>query len=411
MKVLIIGSGGREHAICWALSKSPKLTKLYCAPGNAGTAQVAQNVDIAAKDFDALINFAKSNAIDLAFCPMDEPLIMGIADEFKDAGINFFGPSKLAAEIEGSKAYAKGFMAKYGIPTAAYATFTDCHKAIDHARGAAYPLVVKASGNALGKGVIICENFEAARAAITDILVEGRYGVQSSIVIEEFLQGDECSMLAFCDGDKLAFWPSAKDYKRAHDGDKGPMTGGLGIISPMGKYTADMHKLCDERIYQPTIKGLQKEGRPFVGVLYFGLILTASGPYVIEYNCRPGDPETQALLPLLETDLLSIICSCLDNLDKLQIKWKNNSTAAVVMASSGYPNEYSTGHTISLPKPDVGIQLFHSGTKLEGEKLVTSGGRVLCVVAVDDDIGLARKKAYQTAKSIDFNGAYYRNDI
>ncbi|MCL2377141.1 MAG: phosphoribosylamine--glycine ligase [Defluviitaleaceae bacterium] len=414
MKILVIGSGGREHAFCWALSKSKKATKIYCAPGNAGTAQVAQNVDIGTFDFDGLIAFAKAEGIDLSVCPMDAPLVAGIVDAFQVAGLRIFGPSKAAAEIEGSKAYSKDFMRKYNIPTAEYGVFNSLNAAMAHCETSKFPLVIKTDGLAAGKGVIICLNMADADEALHAIFTDKKFGASGEkVVIEEFLDGVECSVLAFCDGTSVVPMPGAKDHKAIYDGDLGPNTGGMGVITPNPQYNEEIATHCMEEIFLPTMEGMRKEGRPFVGVLFFGLMLTSDGPKLLEYNCRPGDPETQALLPLLETDLLDITQACMDgNLDKLEILWKDNATCCVMAASGGYPEHFETKYPISgLENINNGVLIFHSGTKYVDGKLITAGGRVLCVVAMAKNLQEAGKIAYEAIENIHFNDIYYRKDI
>jgi len=415
MKILVVGGGGREHAFCWALSKSPNVRRIYCAPGNAGTAQVAQNVDIKNTDFAGLIDFAKSECIDLTICPMDEPLVKGIVDDFAEAGLLIFGPSKAAAQIEGSKVYARDFMLRYNIPTMARETFDNYQDAMAYASAQTrFPLWIKTDGLAAGKGAIGCYNMEEVESALREILVDRRFGDSGNkVVIEEHLDGVECSVLTFCDGVTVVPMPGAMDHKAIYDGNKGPNTGGMGIITPNPHYDEKMAKQCMEEIFLPTMAGLRQDGREFVGVLFFGLMLTADGPKVLEYNCRPGDPETQALLPLLDTDLLEIITACLDkNLDNLEIKWKDSAICCVMAASGGYPGDYETGRPISGLK-DFGedILVFHSGTKCVGEDIVTSGGRVLCISAMDADLAQAKAKAYAALSNIRFDDMHFRNDI
>ncbi|MDR2183430.1 MAG: phosphoribosylamine--glycine ligase [Clostridiales bacterium] len=414
MRILVIGGGGREHAICWALAKSKRVTRVYCAPGNAGTAQVAQNVDIGSTDTAELIAFAKNVGADMTICPMEEPLVAGIVDDFTAAGLLIFGPTKAAAEIEGSKVYSKDFMRRYNIPTAEYGAFDSFRSAMAHCAAAKFPLVVKVDGLAAGKGVIICQNMEAAEKALLDIFENKKFGAAGdSVVIEEYLDGVECSVLAFCDGKTLVPMPGAKDHKAAYDKDMGPNTGGMGVVTPNPYYNEETSKECMEKIFLPTMEGLRKDGREFVGVLFFGLMLTAEGPKLLEYNCRPGDPEIQALLPLLETDLVNIILACLDrNLDNMEIIWKNNAICCVMAASEGYPGEYSTGYPI-WGLDDIGkdVLIFHSGTKKVEDKIVTAGGRVFCVTASADNLEAARAAAYDSLKNMHFSGMRYRADI
>ncbi|MCL2397863.1 MAG: phosphoribosylamine--glycine ligase [Defluviitaleaceae bacterium] len=413
MKILVVGGGGREHAICWALAKSPKIQQIYCAPGNGGTAQVAQNIPIVNTDFDGLIKFAKETAIDLTICPMDDPLVAGIVDAFQAAGLRIFGPTKAAAHIEGSKVYAKAFMQKYGIPTAEYAAFDSLAEANEYITGAKLPFVIKTDGLAAGKGVIICHTLDEARQALHEIFVDGRFGASGQqVVIEEFLTGVECSVLAFCDGRTIVPMPGAKDHKAAYDGDTGPNTGGMGVLAPNPYYTERIAKECMEKLFIPTIDGLRAEGREFVGVMFFGLMITADGVKMLEYNCRPGDPETQALLPLLETDLLDIILACMDKkLDTMDVNWKNNAVCCVIAASGGYPGNYQTGYPISGLGSTGGVLIFHSGTKAVDGNVVTNGGRVLSVVATADFAPAARSAAYNAMAGLNFRDMYYRKDI
>ena len=414
MKILVIGGGGREHAICWSLAKSRRVTRIYCAPGNVGTAQVAQNVDIKPDDTQELIAFAKNVGIDLAVCPMEDPLVAGIVDDFTAAGLLIFGPSKAAAEIEGSKVYSKDFMRRYNIPTAEYGVFDSFIDAMAHCAVAKLPLVIKVDGLAAGKGVIICQNMESVERALKNIFHDKKFGAAGEkVIIEEYLEGKECSVLAFCDGKTVVPMPGAKDHKAAYDHDMGPNTGGMGVIVPNPYYKEETAKECMEKIFMPTMEGMRKDGREFVGVLFFGLMLTADGPKLLEYNCRPGDPETQALLPLLETDLLDIMLACLDrNLDNMEIIWKNNAICCVMTASGGYPGEYAVGHPVSgLDNIDENVLIFHSGTKQDGGKIVTSGGRVLCLLVSAENLEAARAAVYESLKSVHFSDMHFRKDI
>jgi len=415
MKILVVGSGAREHAICWALSNSPKVRKVYCAPGNAGTATVAQNVDIATVDFPELIAFAKNVAIDITICPMDEPLVNGIVDAFTDVGLKIYGPSSVAAHIEGSKAWAKMFMDKYEIPTMEREVFSNFPDALAYAAQSHFPIWVKVDGLAAGKGAIVCCNVEMAERELKAIFVDKQFGdAGSKVVIEEHITGVECSVLAFCDGENIVPMPGVMDHKAAYDGDIGPNTGGMGAITPNPYYTKEIAAECMQTIYLPTIRGMKEEGREFTGVLFFGLMITAGGPKVLEFNCRPGDPETQTLLPLLETDLFDIIQASLDkNLDKLQIKWKNNAVCCVVLASGGYPASYRTGHNISgLHITPANVNFFHAGTKLgDHDNVITNGGRVISVVAEGIDHHEARTRAYNSINNIRFRDMQYRKDI
>lgn len=417
MDILIVGGGGREHAIAAALAKSPKVNKLYCAPGNGGISALAECFPVKATDVDGIVELAKKLRPDYVFVAPDDPLVMGMVDKLNEAGFRTFGPRANAAIIEGSKAFSKGLMKKYGIPTAEYETFTDEDKAVAYIQAKnSYPAVIKADGLALGKGVVIAQNFEEAKAAVHSMLVDGKFGKSGSeIVIEEFMDGVEATVLAFTDGKTVKPMISSMDHKRAYDNDKGLNTGGMGTIAPNPRYTDDMAKTAMEKIFVPTIKAMEAEGRPFKGCLYFGLMLTANGPKVVEYNCRFGDPETQVVLPLLETDLVDIMEAIWEErLDKLDIKWSKKSCACVVMASGGYPEKYETGKPIS-GLDDKGqsplAYIYHAGTKLENGKYLTSGGRVLGVTSTADDLKSALAAAYKAVGSISFEKAHYRKDI
>jgi len=416
MKILIVGGGGREHAICWALAKSPKVTKIYCAPGNAGTLKLAQNIDIPTTDFKELIAFAKNVGIDLTICPMDEPLVKGIVDEFTKAGLSIFGPNKSAAHIEGSKAFSCDFMIKYNIPTYGRAVCDNLESAMVHCANSKFPLWIKADGLAAGKGALSCQNMEVADRTLEKIFKEKIFGDSGNkVVIEEHVEGFECSVLAFCDGENIIPMLPAMDYKSIGEGNYGLNTGGMGSIVPNPHYTQEIANRCMQEIFIPTIRGMKQENREFVGIMFFGLMLTADGPKVIEYNCRPGDPETQSILPMLETDLLDIIQACMNkSLDKIQIKWKNNAVCCVVVASGGYPEAYKTGHPIiGLSQGSANIRLFHSGTKKDpqSENILTNGGRVISIVAEGGDIDEARQRAYDAVSVIRFRDMYYRKDI
>ena len=416
MKILVVGSGGREHAIVWKLKQSPKADKIYCAPGNAGIAQDAQCVPIGAMEIDKLVDFAKKEGIDFTVIGMDDPLVAGVVDAFEKEGLRVFGPRKNAAIVEGSKAFSKELMKKYGIPTAKYETFSDYEKAKSYVLGHDVPLVVKADGLALGKGVIICNTHEEAVAALDEIMVDKKFGKSgNTVVIEEFLTGPEVSVLSFCDGKTVVPMVSAQDHKRAFDNDEGLNTGGMGTFSPSRIYTKEINDECMEKIFKPTVAALANEGRPFVGVLYFGLMLTKDGMKVIEYNARFGDPETQVILPRLKSDLLEIMESCVDGtLDKMEIEWYNNAAVCVVEASGGYPVSYDKGYVITglgeAAKRDD-IIVFHAGTALKDGKLVTNGGRVLGITGIGKDIDEARKKAYEGVDIVDFEKKHFRHDI
>lgn len=417
MKILMIGSGGREHALIKKLLESPKVEKIYCAPGNGGIACDAENVNISAMDIEGVVNFSKENKIDLVFVAPDDPLAAGMVDALEAEGIRAFGPKKAAAEIEASKVFSKNLMKKYGIPTADYQVFDNSKDAIDYVvNNNMAPVVVKADGLALGKGVLICQTVEDAKAAIHSIMDDKKFGESGSrVVIEEFLTGPEVSVLSFTDGKCVKPMVSSKDHKRALDGDKGLNTGGMGTISPNPYYTDEMAEICRKTIFEPTIEAMNKEGRTFKGCLYFGLMLTPKGPKVIEYNARFGDPETQVVLPRLETDLVDICEAVIDGtLGDLDIKWKKGAAACVVMASGGYPESYKKGIEMSGLDEKGGVEgaiVYHAGTKLENGKFYTNGGRVLGVTAVDDTLEGALKKAYEAVEKISFEGAHYRKDI
>lgn len=417
MKILMIGSGGREHALIKKLLESPKVEKIYCAPGNGGIACDAENVNISAMDIEDVVNFSKENKIDLVFVAPDDPLAAGMVDALEAEGIRAFGPKKAAAEIEASKVFSKNLMKKYGIPTADYQVFDNSKDALDYVvNNNMAPVVVKADGLALGKGVLICQTVEDAKAAIHSIMDDKKFGESGSrVVIEEFLTGPEVSVLSFTDGKCVKPMVSSKDHKRALDGDKGLNTGGMGTISPNPYYTDEMAEICRKTIFEPTIEAMNKEGRTFKGCLYFGLMLTPKGPKVIEYNARFGDPETQVVLPRLETDLVDICEAVIDGtLGDLDIKWKKGAAACVVMASGGYPESYKKGIEMSGLDEKGGVEgaiVYHAGTKLENGKFYTNGGRVLGVTAVDDTLEGALKKAYEAVEKISFEGAHYRKDI
>ena len=410
MKVMVVGGGGREHAIIKKIKENPIVETIYALPGNGGIAADAVCVDIGAKDIDGMVDFAVKNSIDFAIVAPDDPLVLGAVDALRAKGIKTFGPDKKAAIIEGSKAFSKELMKKYNIPTAAYETFDDMEKALEYIKTCPLPIVVKADGLALGKGVTIAETREVAIDAVRAAMEDKVFGASGDkIVIEEFLTGPEVSVLSFTDGKTVVPMVSSMDHKRALDGDKGPNTGGMGTIAPNPYYTEDIAKICMETIFKPTIEALNKEGRPFSGCLYFGLMLTADGPKVIEYNCRFGDPETQVVLPLLESDLLDIMLKIYDGkLSDAEVKFKDQCAACVVMASNGYPKKYDTGFEITMPKDK---NIYVAGAKLNGGKLETSGGRVLGVTETAPTLGEAIDKAYAVVDTIDFANAYYRKDI
>ena len=417
MKVLLVGGGGREHAIATALVRSSRVDKLYCAPGNAGIARIAECVPIGVMEFDRLTAFAKEKDIDLTVISMDDPLCAGIADAFEAAGLRVFGTRKNAAIIEGSKAFSKDLMKKYGIPTAAYEIFDDAEKALAYLETSRYPIVLKASGLALGKGILICEDREQARAGIAELMVDKKFGAAGDkIVIEEFMTGREVSALAFVDGKHYKLMTSSQDHKRIGDGDTGLNTGGMGTFSPSPFYTEEVHRFCEEHIYQKTVDAMAAEGRPFTGVLYFGLMLTQDGPKVLEYNTRFGDPETQVVLPRMKTDIVDVMDACIDGtLDQIDLEFYDNAAVCVVLASGGYPQSYEKGKVITgLERFDNadGYYCFHAGTKFDDNgNVVTSGGRVLGVTAVGPTLKEARAAAYEAAGWIHFDGQYMRHDI
>ena len=416
MKILVVGGGGREHAIVKKLAQSKKNPKIYVAPGNAGTEDIATNVAISVMDFDALINFAKKEKIDLTVVGMDDPLVGGIVDRFEAEGLRVFGPRKNAAILEGSKAFSKDLMKKYGIPTAAYENFNDPQKAIKYLETANYPIVLKADGLALGKGVLICKTFEEAKSGIEELMIDKSFGdAGNTIVIEEFLQGREVSVLSFVDGTHYALMTSAQDHKRAKDGDEGLNTGGMGTFSPSPFYTEEVDRYCKENIYQKTVDAMRAEGREFKGIIFYGLMLTKSGVKVLEYNARFGDPETQVVLPRMENDIIDVFEACIDGcLDKIDLKFEDNAAVCVVLASDGYPLKYEKGKKITGLENFEGktdIFAFHAGTKKVNGDVVTNGGRVLGVTAKAPTLKEARDKAYEATKLIDFENKYMRNDI
>lgn len=417
MKFLVVGSGGREHALIMKLNESKKVSKLYCAPGNAGISKYAECFPVKATDIDGMVELAKKLEVDMVVVAPDDPLVLGMVDALNDAGIKTFGPNALAAAIEGSKVFSKNLMKKYNIPTATYEVFTDADKAIEYIKAQnSYPTVIKADGLALGKGVIIAENFEQAVDAVNSIMSDKIFGDSGNqIVIEEFLTGPEVSVLSFCDGKTVVPMISSMDHKRALDDDKGLNTGGMGTIAPNPFYTDDIAQVCMETIFKPTVKAMEAEGRPFKGCLYFGLMLTPKGPKVIEYNCRFGDPETQVVLPLLDTDIVDIFEAIwAGTLDNLEIKWKNEAAACVIMASGGYPKKYATGFEIKGLNDNGQVDggfVYHAGTKLEDDKIVTAGGRVLGVTCTGDNLKTALEKSYSIVEKINFENVHYRKDI
>ena len=417
MKVLVIGSGGREHAVIRKLAENKEITHLYCAPGNGGIRAQAQTVDIAATDVEKMVDFAKREAIDFVVVTPDDPLVLGMADAMEAAGIPAFGPSRAAARIEGSKVFAKNLMKKYGIPTADYAVFSDPAAALDDIRQRnRFPAVIKADGLALGKGVVIAQDLDEARAALHSIMEEKVFGRSGSqVVVEEFLTGKEVSVLAFTDGHVVRPMVSSMDHKRAYDNDEGPNTGGMGTIAPSPYYTPEVAERCMQEIFLPTIEAMNKEGCPFRGCLYFGLILTADGPRVIEYNCRFGDPETQVVLPLLQSDLFSILRAVREErLAAADIAWRDGAAACVVLASGGYPKKYQTGFPITGLDADggcAGAIVYHAGTKWQDGQYRTAGGRVLGVTGLGDTLEESIRRAYAAAEDIRFENRHYRTDI
>ncbi len=414
MKILVVGGGGREHAIVWKIAQSPKVEKIYCAPGNGGIAETAECVNVAATDIDGMVALAKEKAVDLVMVAPDDPLAMGMVDALEKEGIRAFGPRANAAIIEGSKAFSKELMKKYNIPTAKYEVFDDSAKAIAYIKEQGkFPAVIKADGLALGKGVIIAQDLAEAEQAVHEMIDEGKFGKSGSrVVIEEFLTGPEVSVLAFTDGKTVKPMVSAQDHKRAYDNDKGLNTGGMGTFSPSRLYDEAKQKECMENIFLPTIKAMTAEQRPFKGVLYFGLMMTADGVKVIEYNCRFGDPETQVVLPRLKTDLVDIMEAVIDErLDEIEIEWEDNAAVCVVMASGGYPVSYKKGYEITGLDSVDGVTVFHAGTAVKDGKIVTSGGRVLGVTALGANIDEARDKAYAAVDKISFTDEFHRSDI
>lgn len=416
MKVLIVGSGGREHAIAYSCAKSPRVDKLYCAPGNAGIAQIAECVPIGAMEFDKLVAFAIEKEIDLTVIGMDDPLVGGIVDVFEANGLRVFGPRKNAAILEGSKAFSKDLMKKYNIPTAAYETFTSAEDAIKYLETADYPIVLKADGLALGKGVLICNTKEEAQDGVKTLMLDKKFGsAGNTIVIEEFMTGREVSVLSFVDGNTIKIMSSAQDHKRAQDGDKGLNTGGMGNFSPSPFYTPEVDEFCKKYIYQATVDAMKAEGRPFKGVIFFGLMLTPKGPKVLEYNARFGDPEAQVVLPRMKNDIIDVFEACIDGtLDKIDLQFEDNACVCVVLASEGYPLSYEKGKLITGLENFEGKEdyyCFHAGTKLTDEGIVTNGGRVLGITAKGATLKEARAKAYEATEWVHFDNKYMRHDI
>ena len=417
MKVLVVGGGGREHAICWKISKSSKVSKIYCAPGNAGIAEVAECVNIKAMEFDKLAACAKDNQIDLTVVGMDDPLVGGIVDVFEAEGLRVFGPRKNAAILEGSKAFSKDLMKKYHIPTAAYETFTSPEEAKKYLETSKYPIVLKADGLALGKGVLICETKEDAMAGVNELMLDKKFGsAGNTIVVEEFMTGREVSVLSFVDGNTIKIMSSAQDHKRAKDGDQGLNTGGMGNFSPSPFYTDEVDAFCKKYVYQATVDAMKAEGRPFKGVIFFGLMLTPEGPKVLEYNARFGDPEAQVVLPRMKNDIIDVFEACIDGtLDQIDLQFEDNACVCVVLASDGYPLAYEKGFEITGMenfKDKDGYYLFHAGSKFdENGKIVTNGGRVLGVTATGKTLKEARANAYEATEWVNFDNKYMRHDI
>ena len=416
MEVLVIGGGGREHALVWKIKQSPRVKKIYCAPGNAGTGEIAENIPIAADDIPSLLEFALQKEIGLTVVGPEQPLVMGVVDQFEKKGLRIFGPNARAAELEGSKSFAKDIMAKYGLPTAEYKTFSSSDNAAEYIKFKDCPLVIKADGLAAGKGVLLCQTVDEALAAVDSIMGKKSFGkAGNQIVVEEFLQGQEVSVLAFSDGQTVLLMDSAQDHKAAYDGDKGPNTGGMGAYSPAPVFTEIIRQKVRDQIMLPMIRAMRQEGRPFKGILYAGLMLTKTGSQVLEFNVRFGDPETQPLLVRMDSDIIPVFEACIDGtLDQCPLQWKNESSVCVVMAAEGYPGSYEKGKPISglqnansLP----GVEVFHAGTKTQDGEVLTQGGRILGVTATGENIGTAIAKAYEAVDKIKWQGIHYRKDI
>ena len=416
MKVLIVGGGGREHAIAYCVAKSSKVEKMYCAPGNAGIAELAECVPIGAMEFDKLVTFAKEKEIDLAIVGMDDPLVGGLIDEFEKAGIRAFGPRKNAAILEGSKAFSKDLMKKYDIPTAAYENFDNADEALAYLETAKFPIVLKADGLALGKGVLICNTLEEAKAGVKEIMLDKKFGASgNTMVVEEFMTGREVSVLSFVDGKTIKTMTSAQDHKRAKDGDQGLNTGGMGTFSPSPFYTKEVDEFCRKYVYQKTVDAMAAEGREFKGIIFFGLMLAEEGPKVLEYNARFGDPEAQVVLPRMKNDLIDVIEACIDGtLDQVDLQFEDNAAVCVVLASDGYPVAYEKGLPITGLdefKKHEGYYCFHAGTKFDGDQIVTNGGRVFGVTAKGATLKEARANAYKATEWVKFDNKYMRHDI
>lgn len=416
MNVLIVGSGGREHAIAYCVAKSEKVDKIYCTPGNAGIARLAECAPIGAMEFDKIVAFAKEKEVDLVIVGMDDPLVGGLVDELEEAGIRAFGPKKNAAILEGSKAFSKDLMKKYHIPTAAYENFTDSDKALAYLETAKFPIVLKADGLALGKGVLICQNLEEAKEGVKEIMLDKKFGTAGNeMIIEEFMTGREVSVLSFVDGNTIKTMTSAQDHKRAGDGDTGLNTGGMGTFSPSPFYTKEVEEFCEKYIYQATVDAMKAEGRPFKGVIFFGLMLTEDGPKVLEYNARFGDPEAQVVLPRMKNDIIEVVEACIDGtLDQIDLQFEDNAAVCVVLASEGYPVKYEKGLEITgleAFEKEEGYYCFHAGTREENGKILTNGGRVLGITAKGKDLKEARANAYAATEWVQFDNKYMRHDI
>lgn len=416
MKVLIVGSGGREHAIAASVAKSARVDKIYCAPGNAGIGQIAECVAINAMEFDKLVAFAKEKEIDFTIIGMDDPLVGGVVDAFEAEGLKVFGPRKSAAILEGSKAFSKDLMKKYNIPTAGYENFDDAEKALAYLETAKMPIVLKADGLALGKGVLICQTLEEAKAGVKEIMLDKKFGTAGNhMVVEEFMTGREVSVLSFVDGKTIKIMSSAQDHKRAKDGDQGLNTGGMGTFSPSPFYTPEVDEFCKKYVYQATVDAMAAEGRPFKGVIFFGLMLTEEGPKVLEYNARFGDPEAQVVLPRMKNDIIDVMEACVEGtLDQIDLQFEDNAAVCVVLASDGYPVAYDKGLPISgleTFEQKEGYYCFHAGTALKDGQIVTNGGRVLGITAKGADLKEARANAYVAADWVSFNNKYMRHDI
>ena len=416
MQVLVIGGGGREHALVWKIKQSPKVEKIFCAPGNAGTSELAENIPIAADDIKGLLEFALQKGIGLTVVGPEQPLVKGIVDRFEEKGLRIFGPNARAAELEGSKSFSKDIMKKYGLPTAEYKTFNSADSAGKYIESKNCPLVVKADGLAAGKGVLLCQTADEALAAVDSIMGKRSFGeAGDQIVVEEFLEGEEVSVLAFSDGQTVLLMDSAQDHKAAYDGDKGPNTGGMGAYSPAPIFTETMRQNVRDKIMLPMIRAMQQEGRPYKGILYAGLMLTKTGPQILEFNARFGDPETQPLLVRMDSDIIPIFEACIDGtLAECPLQWKDESSICVVMAAKGYPDSYEKGKPISGLKDAnslPGVVVFQAGTKEQDGEVLTHGGRVLGVTATGEDTATAISRAYEAVEKIEWDGIHYRKDI